>query len=269
MKEVKSCYCEWCDTRNRIERTPRIQRLLFKKQPKFMQIFFEIRKLDYYFEFDVPVYEKHDSTTLHYVFQNPRKAIELTLLIAEHITSLLDERSPQNNPLLTSDGYADIESIFNSATEHGSVNVKTDDNPKAVENPNSNRTPGKVVKRKISAKVPEKSRRLLYILSLMAGYTGSTKTYDLLKDIENLEKEISKIEKRERRTHTQDIRILCDCGLIRKDKGSHYSITEKGREDVNRFKSDDQKKNSSEPTNLDWFTKKWHNNESDEGVGRK
>ena len=179
----------------------------------------------------------------------------------EESTPLDHNSLKPNNSTMTYGGYTDIESSCNSATLDGSVNAETDDNSKAREKLNSIRTPRKGVKRKISDKVPEKSRRLLHTLSLIAGDTGTgpNKTYDILKAIEGREKNLPEKERRARRTHTQDIKILYDCGLIRKDRGSYYSITENGLKDVKRFKSDDQNKNPSESNNLKWFTKKWHN----------
>jgi hypothetical protein len=262
---------DWWKVRREIENCPNIEQGLYERHPKIKEVFFQLKKLDDYLEFIVPEYGKYNPETVEFEYENPRKAIELILKTTRYVTSLLDTISPPLIPVMTSGGYTAINSSSNSAVEDGSVNAKTDDNSKAIEKLNSSRTPGKGVKRKISNKVPEKSRRLLHTLSLIVDDTGTgpKKTNDILKAIEEREKKLPEKARRKHRTHTEDIRILRDLGLIRKHRGSKYIATENGLKDVNRFKSDDQKKNSSEPTNLDWFTKKWHNNESDEGVGRK
>ena len=256
--EPNSYFDEW----NRLRRGlgNHIERRLYDKCPTIEEVFFELQKLEYYLIFDVPVYDKYDPKSVDHQYPDPRKAIELILITTRYVTSLLDKISPPHIPAMTSDGYAGIESSCNSAKEDGSVNVKTDDNSKAIEQLNSSRTPGKGVKGKIPAKVIERSRRLLHTLSLIVDVTGTgpKKTNDILEAIEEREKKLPEKSRRKRRTRTEDIRILLNCGLILKNSGSKYSVTENGLKDVNRFKSDDQKKNSSESTNLDWFTKKWH-----------
>ena len=251
---------DWWEVRREIEDYPDIEQRLYESHPKIKEVFFQLKKLDDYLEFIVPEYDKYDPNTVEFQYENPRKAIELILITTRYVTSLLDKISPPHIPAMTSDGYTDIKRSSNSAIEDGSVNAKTDDNSKAIEQLNSSRTPGKGVKGKIPAKVIERSRRLLHTLSLIVDVTGTgpKKTNDILEAIEEREKKLPEKSRRKRRTRTEDIRILWNCGLILKHSGSKYSVTENGHKDVNRFKSDDQKKNSSESTNLDWFTKKWH-----------
>ena len=124
--EPNSYFDEW----NRLRRGlgNHIERRLYDKCPTIEEVFFELQKLEYYLILEVPVYDKYDPKSVDYQYPDPRKAIELMLITTKYVTSLLDKISPPHIPAMTSDGYTDIESIFNSAIKHGSVNAKTDDN---------------------------------------------------------------------------------------------------------------------------------------------
>ena len=71
------------------------------------------------------------------------------------------------------------------------------------------------------------------------------------------------------RTYSLDFNDLCKYKLVVRVRSGYYKITDIGSEDVNRFKSDGQKKNPSDSNNVDWFTANWYNKHPDEGAGRK
>lgn len=95
-KKVASYYWnEWHEVRRRVDDYVWNRRDLNERMQWVKRVVDDLKRLDYYLEFQVPIYGKEDPNDVVFVEDNPRNAIELTLKTVRFVGGVVDIIFPQ------------------------------------------------------------------------------------------------------------------------------------------------------------------------------